>query len=158
VHEWRRSEAIRGHQRPSEAIRGDQRRSEAIRGDQRRSEAIRGDQKPAEAIRGHQRGRRRSSEGSSKAIRGVVEEAHRQTCLLEWHSRAQEDASGVAGLLEVIVRVAVGTILEKRGYLARRDLRGTIEQLTFEGANIGRIRSIRGNQRADSVNQRQSEG
>jgi hypothetical protein len=88
----------RGHQRPSEAIRGDQRRSEAIRGDQRRSEASRGHQRP--------------SEGSSKAIRGVVEEAHRQTCLLEWHSRAQEDASGVAGLLEVIVRVAVGTILE----------------------------------------------
>ena len=87
------------------ASRGNQRRSEAIRGDQRRSEAIRGDQRPAEAIRGHQRGRRRPSEG-------FVEEAHRQTCLLEWHSRAQEDASGVAGLLEVIVRVAVGTILE----------------------------------------------
>ncbi len=108
-----------------ETIRGQ------IRGHQRPSEAIRG------VVEGHQRGR------------GVVEEAHRQTCLLEWHSRAQEDASGVAGLLEVIVRVAVGSILEKRGNLARRDLRGTIEQLTFEGANKGRIRAIRGNQRAD---------
>jgi len=103
------------------------------------------DKRPSEAIRGHQR----PSEGSSKSSEGFVEEAHRQTCLFEWHSRAQEDASGVAGLLEVIVRVAVGTILEKRGYLARRDLRGTIEQLTFEGANKGRIRAIRGNQRAD---------
>jgi hypothetical protein len=140
-------ETIRGQ------ISGQQRPAEAIRGDQRPSEAIRGDQRPSEASRGHQR----PSEGSSKAIRGVVEEAHRQTCLLEWHSRAQEDASGVAGLIEVIVRVAVGTILEKRGNLARRDLRGTIEQLTFEGANKGRIRAIRGNQRADYGNQRQSE-